>query len=78
MEKNFYLIALVWFSFWQSDVQMKSKHTSKWIIRIKLKCFCWEEKRSWKKRKMIAQIFYGKTKLVNLLYIKNNVTIMFM
>ena len=30
---------------WQSDVQMmKSKHTSLWIIQIKLKCFCWKEK----------------------------------
>ena len=30
---------------WQSDVQMmKSKHTSMWIIQIKLKCFCWKEK----------------------------------
>ena len=30
---------------WQSDVQMmKGKHTSMWIIQIKLKCFCWKEK----------------------------------
>ena len=37
LEENFHLIALVWFSFfWQPDVEMKSKHTSMWIIHIKL------------------------------------------
>ena len=42
--ENFYLTALTWFSFlWPSDVKMKSKHTSMWIIHIKLKRFYWEE-----------------------------------
>ena len=37
LEKNFYLIALGVFDLisWQSDVQMKSKHTGMWIIHIK-------------------------------------------
>ena len=41
LEKNFYLIALAVFDLisWQSDVEMKSKHTSMWIIHIKLKFF---------------------------------------
>ena len=39
LEKNFSLIALVWFNFfWQSsDIELRSKHT-------RGKCFCWEEK----------------------------------
>ena len=39
LEKDFYLIALVLFDLihWQSDVQIKNKHTSMWIIHIKLK-----------------------------------------
>ena len=48
LEENFSLIAPVWFSFFDSlmsNVQMKSKHTSMWIIHIKWKCFFWEEKR---------------------------------
>ena len=48
LEKDSYSIALVLFDLipWQSDVQIKSKHTSMWIIHIKLKWFCWEEKHS--------------------------------
>ena len=37
LEKTFYLIAIVVFDLisWQSDVQLKSKHMSMWIIHIK-------------------------------------------
>ena len=62
------MIAPVWFSFlWQSDVQMENKHTSMWIILIKLKIFCLEEnfflgQNTREKSIESWQIFYGKIK----------------
>ena len=47
----------------------KNKDTSMWIIHIKLKCFCWEEKlflgQEKKIYKITGQILYGKIKLVS-------------
>ena len=63
-----------WFSY-LAVVQMKSKHTGIWIIHIKLKCFCWESRKTFLGQENIwitSQIFYGEIKLVN------NVNIMFM
>ena len=53
LEKNFFWLHLFDLDLvsWDSDVQMKSKNTSMWIIRIKLKCFCWKKTFSWEKRK---------------------------
>ena len=45
MEKNFCLIALVWFNsfFWQSNIQLRSKHTSLRIIKLYLSIFAEKE-----------------------------------
>ena len=47
---------------------MKSKHTCKWIIHIKLK-FCWEGRLFWDKRKEIG-LFLRGNKLVSYPYLK--------
>ena len=67
---------------WQSDVQMmKSKHTSLWIIQIKLKCFCWKEKLflGQEKRKYIDNwIDFSWENKISEFYLKNKQSKIFM
>ena len=67
---------------WQSDMQMmKSKHTSLWIIQIKLKCFCWKKKLflGQEKRKYIDNwIDFSWENKISEFYLKNKQSKIFM
>ena len=71
LEKSFYLIAIVASDLisWQSDVQLKSKHTVMWIFTLNRVFFLrWKtflKAREKELYKITGQTFYGKIKLVN-------------